>query len=446
MATRQYIGARYVPKFYQNSVDGSAAWESNVVYEPLTWVTLTNGHMYISKKQVPATVGIPSSNIEYWLDVGSYDGFIEGLENEIDAINETLTDVSADVTKLNHLVNRKFIFISDSYGIQTNNWIDAVISNLGLTSSDYYKNSIGGYGFAPPSSASATFLSILQGIISTLSAEQKANITDVVVGGGFNDRAANPNDVKSAINTFVTYVKSNLPNAIVHIGFIGWSFNSEFISELNVNNVVDTYKGCADYGAVYIVNSENVMHNKGLFLQESQSPYSLFLGYQYVHPNQYGSLAIAACITNHLLGYGGVAHDDSASVVVTLASGVTVSVGSNITLLEKQHDGVINIALNNMPNLHVLNVPSFDPSSVIVEVGELSSGLVAGAATTTQSQKIQIVLAGSGFVPISGKNVACPIMGLIANNRLYLKIYAEASSITQIGLYTLHGCVPVTLC
>ena len=87
MATRQYIGARYVPKFYQNSVDGSTQWESNVVYEPLMYVTLTNGHMYISKKQVPATVGSPVNNIDYWLDIGSYNGFIEQLQNEIDDIN-----------------------------------------------------------------------------------------------------------------------------------------------------------------------------------------------------------------------------------------------------------------------------------------------------------------------------------------------------------------------
>ena len=92
MATRQYIGARYVPKFYVNSVDGSAAWQSNVVYEPLMYVTLTNGHMYISKKQVPATVGTPAENPQYWLDVGSYNGFIDNLQQQI---NELVIDVNA---------------------------------------------------------------------------------------------------------------------------------------------------------------------------------------------------------------------------------------------------------------------------------------------------------------------------------------------------------------
>ena len=93
MATRQYIGARYVPKFYTNSVDGSTQWEANVVYEPLIYVTLQNGHMYISKKQVPATVGTPASNAEYWLDMGSYNGYIESLQNQIDDINDKLEEL-----------------------------------------------------------------------------------------------------------------------------------------------------------------------------------------------------------------------------------------------------------------------------------------------------------------------------------------------------------------
>ena len=102
--TRQYIGARYVPKFYTNSVDGSATWESNVVYQPLTYVTLTNGHMYISKKQVPATVGTPASNAEYWLDIGSYNGFIEELQDEIDAINEDVTELQQRSATKRHIV------------------------------------------------------------------------------------------------------------------------------------------------------------------------------------------------------------------------------------------------------------------------------------------------------------------------------------------------------
>ena len=116
MTNRQYIGARYVPKFYQNSVDGSTQWESNVVYDPLIYVTLQNSHMYISKKQVPATVGSPADNAQYWLDCGSYNGFIDDLQNQIDALVTQVNGIGDDVEAIQHdLYNRRYLVFGDSY-------------------------------------------------------------------------------------------------------------------------------------------------------------------------------------------------------------------------------------------------------------------------------------------------------------------------------------------
>ena len=70
----QYIGARYVPIWYVNSVDQTANWEVNVEYEPLTWVTTPNNHLYLSKKTVPDNIGTPAENTLYWLDMGVITG------------------------------------------------------------------------------------------------------------------------------------------------------------------------------------------------------------------------------------------------------------------------------------------------------------------------------------------------------------------------------------
>ena len=43
----QYIGARYVPKFYVNPDDESTNWKAGVTYEALTIVTY-NGDSYTS--------------------------------------------------------------------------------------------------------------------------------------------------------------------------------------------------------------------------------------------------------------------------------------------------------------------------------------------------------------------------------------------------------------
>ena len=88
MATRQYIGARYVIKVYQNSqTAGSAEWEADTSYEPLTMVTYQNSS-YLSKKSVPATVGNPATNTAYWVITGAYNGQIATLQSQINSIKE----------------------------------------------------------------------------------------------------------------------------------------------------------------------------------------------------------------------------------------------------------------------------------------------------------------------------------------------------------------------
>ena len=87
MATRQYIGARYVTKIYENSLDPSSAeWEASVNYEPLTLVTYNNGS-YLSKKEVPGSVGDPASNPSYWVQTGFYNGQIAALDAKISNLN-----------------------------------------------------------------------------------------------------------------------------------------------------------------------------------------------------------------------------------------------------------------------------------------------------------------------------------------------------------------------
>lgn len=80
---RQYIGARYVTKAYENSQDPSSAeWETSMNYEPLTLVTYNYGS-YLSKKEVPASVGDPASNPDYWTQTGFYNGQITLLNARV---------------------------------------------------------------------------------------------------------------------------------------------------------------------------------------------------------------------------------------------------------------------------------------------------------------------------------------------------------------------------
>ena len=77
MATKYYVGARYVPKF-ADPID----WNINTAYEALTVVN-NNGFSYTSKKNVPA--GISITNTEYWVMTGNYNAQISALRDDFDA-------------------------------------------------------------------------------------------------------------------------------------------------------------------------------------------------------------------------------------------------------------------------------------------------------------------------------------------------------------------------
>lgn len=106
MAVHQYIGARYVPYYYENSLDPtSTEWEPNVNYEALTVVTLPNQHSYISKKAVPDTVGTPAANPEYWLDTGSDNAYIEQLREDMGNLADLdTTDKTSIVNAINEVL------------------------------------------------------------------------------------------------------------------------------------------------------------------------------------------------------------------------------------------------------------------------------------------------------------------------------------------------------
>ena len=101
MAVRQYIGARYTTKVYENTVTpGSAEWQANVTYEPLTLVTYNNSS-YLSKKTVPGSVGNPASNPDYWVVTGDYNGQIATLNSAVNNIdNVELPAIRQDISDL----------------------------------------------------------------------------------------------------------------------------------------------------------------------------------------------------------------------------------------------------------------------------------------------------------------------------------------------------------
>lgn len=85
-AIRQYIGARYIPKFIDDP------WSDTIEYEALSVVNVS-GTSYISGETVP--VGTPITDRNYWHLYGASSGAIINLQNQIDDMKDP--DVSGSL-------------------------------------------------------------------------------------------------------------------------------------------------------------------------------------------------------------------------------------------------------------------------------------------------------------------------------------------------------------
>ena len=108
---KQYVGARYVPKFAS-----PVQWAANTSYEALTIVTFNNAS-YTSKIPVPPTVGNPANNPKYWALTGNYNaqveqyrqetaGYktqVEGYKTQVEGYKNTVTQVKNTVDALKNL-------------------------------------------------------------------------------------------------------------------------------------------------------------------------------------------------------------------------------------------------------------------------------------------------------------------------------------------------------
>lgn len=106
--TRQYIGARYVPKFAD-----PIAWDKNNSYEGLTIVTYLN-NSYTSKKAVPA--GTEITNSEYWAVTGNYNAQVELYRQETEKVSKKVDGLDTTVDTLVNKTNNLETNVTDLTG------------------------------------------------------------------------------------------------------------------------------------------------------------------------------------------------------------------------------------------------------------------------------------------------------------------------------------------
>lgn len=99
MAIRNYVGARYVPKFAD-----PVEWQANTSYEAMVIVTYNNSG-YTSKVPVPPTVGNPAENPTYWALTGNYNAQVEQYRQETENYKTQVEGYRQDTENYNTQVD-----------------------------------------------------------------------------------------------------------------------------------------------------------------------------------------------------------------------------------------------------------------------------------------------------------------------------------------------------
>lgn len=307
MSVRQYIGARYVPRFYEGT--NGHEWASGVQYEPLTIVTYA-GNSYTSKKPVPASVGAPNINPDYWANTGNFNAQVGELTNSVTSLTARTDALEAEVEPAIEVLNdevlpkltagdrsRYVLCVGDSYGIDTvswTGWISQFVTAWNAQGGHAFGLGTGGAGWVVAPQGK-NYLQTLQALAGQVAGHEK-DITDIVVLGGYNDASTNTTtaDIIAAMGTFRTYVAEHYPNASIKIGFIGICNNDAAMMDKLIDYCKTWKDGSAVHGFGYCENFEHILTNDQYVFEAAGNANSHF------HPNTVGNSRVASAISTYL--------------------------------------------------------------------------------------------------------------------------------------------------
>ena len=201
MPTRQYIGARYVPKFAD-----PVEWSNSLSYEALTMVTHL-GNTFTSKIPVPA--GVDISDTKYWANTGNYNAQVEQYRQEVVNLKN---DTDKKFTALK-FTGSKALLIGDSLNLN-DGWGNK-LANIANLNSTVVGNGSAGFvtaGITPPYNG-MNILNTVKSAVNNMGTDEKESFDYVVVGCGINDQTVNIDTLKANVAEFFDYIRSEFVNA-----------------------------------------------------------------------------------------------------------------------------------------------------------------------------------------------------------------------------------------
>jgi len=407
MSVHQYIGARYVPYYYENSLDPSSTeWEPNVNYEALTVVTLPNQHSYISKKAVPDTIGSPATNAKYWLDTGSDNAYIQALQDQIDIINNTdLPAIDGRLDRLESISEKgDIIAVFDSYGTTHGNptgdnttipdimqsLTDRTIRPIVASSCGFVENAGGG-----------TFYDFLNTYLTTLTTADKEKITTVVVAAGYNDFGAAKSALRTNMQAFYNKCKAELPNVNqLCFGYIangddGQNVPTHSTKAQQMTCYYNFKEICSELNIEWLENVDCVLHDYNLLTSDGHHPTvdgKVALGHALIEAIEFGYMCTSRELIATITADSGRTITKNGNIVSRIINNetfVTVPQYMYVTIPEAFTQNYQEITIATLGNSHILH-----PFSRLV--------LPMAALYETASPAETLALAGNVFIDPDG--------------------------------------------
>lgn len=311
---RQYIGARYVIKIYENSQDASSAeWEQGN-FEPLIMVTWQNGS-YLSKKDVPASVGNPADNPTYWVQTGFYNGQIAALQQQIDTINAAIEALQDR--------QERIVLVGDSYDAMGGNFFDVVISLLPYINIE--KTSLGGVSFANAVSSDPTRMSY-KTLLENANITDPESVTRIIIVGGYNE-VNHPDDIENGVIATVEYIKTTFPNASIEFMPVG----NDTLTDIN-----KSIFQCEDRAAAKLMSLGGVVYNNAKYILSNVA----LKNADNVHPNASGKSELVKYLIDVIISHKVDIYREK-DIAIASPTGVNFSLEGNGVFI--QHNGVCTL-------------------------------------------------------------------------------------------------------
>ena len=329
-------------------------------------------------------------------------------------------------TRIDNIINKRYIFIGDSYanGVTnstetTTSWVDYVVGYLNIT--NYNKIAENGCGFYNTGENGHNFQTLLASYDEEI--QNKDTITDIVLCSGINDNNVTYDNIELGINAFITYAREHYPNAKISFGMISntkdtssWGLTTR---ENLCNNILRNYQYA------------NVNYLNGV---EKILKYYYFISNDNIHPNQSGyrflGIGIAQALRN---GSVNLNFNDNELITFTNSNLTT----NNFYMYARIFGDMLYLSSPGS-NLEFTNVVA--EQNDVITLGTVNYGNYF-RRTEVQTFAIHTY----AIVELLGGEIyGCPVMlNINDNNELYMKPYLY--SLTGSGKMGFTGVKKITI-